>query len=316
MVRRFCGLPSRIALAAFKTAARHGSVSRAAQGLNVTPGAVSRQIRALEEDLGRKLFTRGAKGIALTQDGEMVAAPLKDGFERFAATLQQVRQSGEAPKVSIGTTMAIMQPWLMPRLGAFWQAHQGILVDHIISERMQDTPRPDPDLRIRYGAGVWPGEVAARLMDDRILAVASPDFLRRHPVADLDALTAAPLLAVEGTDWVWTTWKGVLRDAGAPERRLTVRRFNSYVISLQAARDGQGVAYTRIVRPGSPQLYGQFMVTVDMKTGAPMGGTAEAAQMTYLMGVLARRYGLPWRTSGRMWDRNSTMPRRGTRPTC
>ena len=59
-----------------------------------------------------------------------------------------------------------------------------------------------------------------------------------------------------------------------------------------------GVAFTQLLRPGSPQLYGQFMVTVDMKTGAPMGGTPEAAQMMYLMGALARKYRLPWRTSG------------------
>jgi trimethylamine--corrinoid protein Co-methyltransferase len=59
-----------------------------------------------------------------------------------------------------------------------------------------------------------------------------------------------------------------------------------------------GLAFTQLVRPGSPQLYGQFMVTVDMKTGAPMGGTPEAAQMMYLMGALARKYKLPWRTSG------------------
>ena len=59
-----------------------------------------------------------------------------------------------------------------------------------------------------------------------------------------------------------------------------------------------GVAFTQLIRPGSPQIYGQFMVTVDMKTGAPMGGTPEAAQMMYLMGALARKYRLPWRTSG------------------
>jgi len=59
-----------------------------------------------------------------------------------------------------------------------------------------------------------------------------------------------------------------------------------------------GVAFTQLIRPGSPQLYGQFMVAVDMKTGAPMGGTPEAAQMMYLMGALARKYRLPWRTSG------------------
>lgn len=59
-----------------------------------------------------------------------------------------------------------------------------------------------------------------------------------------------------------------------------------------------GLAFTQLVRPGSPQIYGQFMVTVDMRTGAPMGGTPEAAQMMYLMGALARKYRLPWRTSG------------------
>lgn len=59
-----------------------------------------------------------------------------------------------------------------------------------------------------------------------------------------------------------------------------------------------GVAFTQLVRPGSPQIYGQFMVTVDMKSGAPMGGTPEAAQMMFLMGQLARKYRLPWRTSG------------------
>lgn len=59
-----------------------------------------------------------------------------------------------------------------------------------------------------------------------------------------------------------------------------------------------GVAFTQLIRPGSPQIYGQFMVTVDMKTGAPMGGTPEAAQMMFVMGQLARKYRLPWRTSG------------------
>lgn len=59
-----------------------------------------------------------------------------------------------------------------------------------------------------------------------------------------------------------------------------------------------GLAFTQLIRPGSPQIYGQFMVTVDMKTGAPMGGTPEAAQMMYMMGALARKYKLPWRTSG------------------
>lgn len=251
MVRRYYGLPSLNALAAFEAVARHLSVSRAAEELNVTPGAVSKQIRALEDELGRKLFNRNFKGVGLTQEGEVVAFALQDSFERVAATLRQVRQSGGAASVSIGTTMAIMQLWLMPRLGLFWNAHPDIGVEHVISERLQDIPRPDLDLRIRYGAGRWPGETSVKLFDDRILAVANADFLRRTPIADLAALAAAPLLGVEASDWLWTTWASFLREVGAPVRRLNVRRFNSYVISLQAARDGQGVAlgWASLVRP-------------------------------------------------------------------
>lgn len=115
-------------------------------------------------------------------------------------------------------------------------------MEHIISDRLQDVPRPDIDLRIRYGAGEWPGEAAAKIQNDRVIAVASPDFLARHPIPDLAALSAAPLLSVEGADWLWMTWASFLRQAGAGFHRLNVRRFNSYVIALQAARDGQGVA--------------------------------------------------------------------------
>lgn len=72
--------------------------------------------------------------------------------------------------------------------------------------------------------------------------MASPVFLAQHPVPDLEALSAVPLLSVEGADWVWMIWTTFLREAGAPFHRLKIRRFNSYVLALQAARNGQGVA--------------------------------------------------------------------------
>jgi len=242
MTRRHYNLPSLNALAAFEAVARNLNVTRAAAELNVTPGAVSKQIRLLETDLGRALLHRHAQGVSLTTEGEAVAASLHEAFDRVSRVLQAVRDRGERAHVSIVTTMATMQLWLMPRLGAFWSAHQDIVAEHIISDRLQDVPRPDIDLRIRYGAGEWPGEAAAKIQNDRVIAVASPDFLARHPIPDLAALSAAPLLSVEGADWLWMTWASFLRQAGAGFHRLNVRRFNSYVIALQAARDGQGVA--------------------------------------------------------------------------
>lgn len=250
MVRRFYSLPSLNALAAFEAAARHLSLTKAAEELNVTPGAISKQVKTLEEELGGLLFSRRHRTLELTREGETMALALREGFDRIAATFKQVRMGGVL-NVTIGSTMALAQLWLMPRLGTFWNNHQDIVIDHLISDNPHGIDRPDVDLRIRYGDGEWPGEIAAKMYDDRILPVASPDFVREHAVRSLDDLAEQQLLSVEGVDWTWTTWAGFFREAGAAPRRLNVRRFNSYVIALQAARSGQGVAlgWASLVEP-------------------------------------------------------------------
>ena len=149
---------------------------------------------------------------------------------------------GGQSSVTIGSTMAMAHLWLMPRMGAFWNTHHDIVVDHVISDHPRGLDRPDVDLRIRYGDGEWPDELSAKLYDDRIFPVASPAFAKDHPVTSLDDLARLQLLSVEGIDWTWTTWADFLREMSFPDRRLNVRRFNSYVIALQAARSGQGVA--------------------------------------------------------------------------
>ena len=251
MVRRYYSLPSLNALAAFESAARHLSLTKAAEELNVTTGAISKQVRMLEEELGGPLFVRRHRALELTREGETMAATLRDGFERISATFRQVRTSGGQPRVTIGSTLAFAQLWLMPRLGAFWNSHQDIIVDHMISDHAQGLNRPDLDLRFRYGDGEWPDEKSAKLYDDRIVAVASPAFAREHAVSSARDLSALQLLSVEGVDWTWTTWASFLKALGAPHQRLNVRRFNSYVIALQAARSGQGAAlgWVSLVKP-------------------------------------------------------------------
>ena len=251
MARRHYNLPSLNALAAFEAAARHLSLTRAAAELNVTPGAVSKQVKTLEDEIGRTLFIRLHRALQLTPAGETVYRTLRETFERIAASWHSVRSDSTIRTVSIGTTAAFAQLWLMPRLGAFWNAHQDIVIDHMISDRLQDLQRPDVDLRIRYGDGKWPGEHAAKLFDDTIVAVASPAFLARHKIASPKDIADVQLLSVEGVDWTWTTWADFLRDSGTARKKLNVRRFNSYVIALQAAQDGQGVAlgWLSLVKP-------------------------------------------------------------------
>ena len=251
MVRRHYSLPPLNALAAFEAAARHMSLTRAAQELNVTPGAVSKQVKVLEEEISKPVFQRLHRALALTVEGETVYRAVRDAFERLSSTLRQVSQPGNFRSVSIGTTMAFAQLWLMPRLGAFWTAHQDIVVDQLISDRGQDLHRPDVDLRVRYGDGTWPDEAAAKLFGDRIIAVASPGFARLNKAETAKDLALLPLLSVEGVDWTWTTWADFLRETGVPNRRLNVRRFNSHVIALQAAQAGQGLAlgWMSLVKP-------------------------------------------------------------------
>lgn len=251
MVRRHYNLPSLNALAAFEAAARHLSLTKAAHELNVTPGAISKQVRMLEDELGGLLFLRRHRALELTRQGETLAAVLREGFERMSATFRQVRMSGGPSTVTIGSTLALAQLWLLPRLGAFWNSHHDIVVDHVISDHEHGLNRPDVDLRIRYGDGDWPDEISAKLYDDRILAVASPSFAREHNITSVDDLANLQLLSLDGPDWTWTTWASFLRETGAPHRGLNVRRFNSYVIALQAARSGQGVAlgWASLVRP-------------------------------------------------------------------
>jgi DNA-binding transcriptional LysR family regulator len=269
MVRRYYSLPSLNALAAFEAAARHLSLTKAAEELNVTPGAISKHVRTLEDELGCQLFIRRHRGLELTREGETIASALRDGFERMSATLRQVRTSGGKSGVTIGSTMAFAQLWLMPRLGAFWNRHQNIVVDHVISDHARGLDRPDIDLRLRYGSGEWPDEESAKLYDDRIFAVASPDFVREHPVTSPDDLATLQLLSLEGIDSTWTTWADFLQGLGARHRRLNERRFNSYVIALQAARSGQGVAlgWASLVRPLMKS--GDLVQLTDAEIAAP-----------------------------------------------
>jgi LysR family glycine cleavage system transcriptional activator len=242
MVRRFYSLPSLIALAAFEAAARHLSLTKAAEELNVTTGAISKQVRALEEELGVPLFVRRHRALELTRDGETLAAALREGFGRMSTAFRQIKSLGGQAVATIGSTMAMAHLWLMPRMGAFWNSNPEIVVDHVISDHPHGLDRPDVDLRIRYGDGEWPDELSAKLYDDRIFPVASPAFAKAYPVRSVAELTQLQLLSVEGIDWTWTTWAEFLRGVGHPDRRANVRRFNSYVIALQAARSGQGVA--------------------------------------------------------------------------
>ena len=251
IVQRYYHLPSLTALAAFEAAARHRSMHRAAAELNVTPGAVSRQIKALEEELGVALFARAAQGLTLTADAEALYAVLSQAFSRASETVQRIRGGNRAHRVTLACTHGFAAHWLMPRMGAFWRAFPEISVDHLISDDAREFRRAEVDLRIRYGFGAWPDETSEVLMDETIYPIASPAFAARHAGATPADIPDLPLLHVDWSDAEWTNWDELLRRAGIPHAALPGRRFGTLGVVLRACEEDQGVAvgWDRLVRP-------------------------------------------------------------------
>ena len=128
MVYRYYRLPSLTSLAAFEASARHRSMQRAGAELNVTTGAVSRQIKALEEELGVALFVRSPSGLILTADAEALYAVLSQAFSRTAEAVSVIRSGNRARRATLACTHAFAAQWLMPRMGAFWRRLRAILL--------------------------------------------------------------------------------------------------------------------------------------------------------------------------------------------
>ena len=269
MVYRYYRLPSLTALSAFEASARHRSMQRAASELNVTAGAVSRQIRALEEDLGVPLFVRSPAGLTLTADAEALYAVLSQAFSRTAETVAVIRSGQRSRRATLACTHAFASQWLMPRMGEFWRRHPDISVDHLISDDARDFRRAEVDLRIRYGFGAWPDETSALLMTETIFPVAGPAFARAHAGCGTADIPDLPLLHVDWADAEWTGWDELLRRAGIPHGALPGRRFSTLGVVLRACEEDQGVAigWHRLVRPLVAE--GRIVPFTDLRIPAP-----------------------------------------------
>lgn len=242
MVRRFYNLPSLTALAAFEAVARHRSMTRAAVELNVTIGAISRQVRSLEDFVGTPLLRRERRGVELSQKGADLYWVLSAGFSQFSQTLERIKATETTSAVTVGASTAFASLWLMKRIGDFWRAHPTVTINHLVSDNSDDLRRSEVDLRIRYGNGSWPDESSALLFRDYLVPVCGKGFLKQQSLTSVDALSKLPLLNLHQVDPGWTTWEEWFRLVGYPVGRLRLRNFNNYISILNAAIDNQGVA--------------------------------------------------------------------------
>ncbi|NML13634.1 LysR substrate-binding domain-containing protein [Azohydromonas caseinilytica] len=265
-------------LRAFEAVARLLSFRAAAQELNLTQSAVSRQIRALEEELGAQLFARGTRHVELTGAGITLQRGVLPLLERLDATVRQIRMARGRKQVSISTFASFASMWLLPRLEAFQREHPDIDIRVSATDHLVDLDDPEIDLALRHARPdtVPPdaqrlfGEVITPVVNAGLLAqsrqglappLESPADLARHTLLEEDDRRAS------AANLSWRHW---LRQHGQP--RLEPARWiylNFTYQQVQAALAGQGVALTRLALVHEPLQRGELVEPFGMAARLP-----------------------------------------------
>ena len=234
-------IPSLSALLALEAAARHRSITLAAGELGVTQAAVSRQIAALEAELGQLLFHRRHRAIEPTEACLALTTALAGSFTQIRDSVERARAGDTI--VTIGTTLAFSTLWLMPRLRAFRDAVPMAQVRMIARDSRIGLETGEADVVVRFGIPPFDDAQVITSSRDVVVPVCAPAFAAR--IADPDAFMATPhdLIENDVTDRQWYSWSDWLARAGLPTTiRARAMHFNHYTDAIEAARAGQGVA--------------------------------------------------------------------------
>lgn len=236
-------LPPLNTLPCFEAAARLLNFSKAAEELSVTPGAISRAIKHLEEQLGTQLFERGTRSVRLSSIGEPYARAVRDTLEQLATATALATSRRSETTLNVSTSDGFAGRWLVPRLYRFHRAHADIDVRVSTTGKLTNFFGDGIDVAIRYGAGNYPGLTAEFLADEEVFPVCSPALLSgAHALRKPEDLKRHTLIRdTYPIDWAaWLTSAGV---KGVNARKGL--SFDSYSFAVDAAVKGEGVALGR-----------------------------------------------------------------------
>lgn len=233
--RRF--LPSLPLLSAFEAAARTGSVTRAAAELSLTQSAVSRQIRALEEQVGVALFHREKQTIRLTAGGSAYAREVREALAKISAASLTLRANPMGGTLTLAAPPSLAARWLLPRLSSFLAAWPAVQVNIVTRADPFDFKGSGIDAALRFGPMETVGAMA--LMGESVLPVCTPHLRRHHGFARAADLRAAPLLHLTSRPDAWEGW---LRHHGVDDAQVHGMLFDQFDSLAAAAMAGLGLA--------------------------------------------------------------------------
>ena len=262
-------LPPLNALRAFEAAARHLNFSRAADELSVTPGAVSQQIQNLEDYVGAALFKRTPKGLLLTDAAQTALPALREAFDRLAEAASLLTAAVDGRRLTLTAPPSFAAKWLVPRLGAFEQAHPQVDVWLSAAIELVDLAAGEVDVAIRYGAGRYPGLEVHRLFAETVIPVASPAHLAAQPLLTPGDLANHVLLHDGSPDLDdscpdWTMWLAARGLKGVDSMRGP--RFNQSSLVIEAAVNGRGVALAKRTLAAADLEAGRLVAPLQIAT--------------------------------------------------
>ena len=275
-------LPPLNSLKAFEAAARHLSVKKAAIELNVTPAAVSHQIRLLEDYLGVQLFHRYNRALELTDAARASLPKLREGFDALVQAVERLRSHVTGGVLTVSAAPSFAARWLMPRLHRFIAAHPE--VDVRVSARMRrlsvdgkgdvaeratvETWLDDSDIAVLYGRGHYPGLWVRKLLDLTVAPICSPQLLKgEHPLRTPGDLVHHMLLHDDTGDMYdndpfWDVWLRAAKVNGIDTRRGP--HFSHAVLAFEAAIDAVGVVATMPVLAAEDLAAGRLVTPFEM----------------------------------------------------
>lgn len=237
-------LPPLNALVAFDAAVRHLSFTRAAEELNVTQGAISRQVRHLEDFLDRPLFVRNKRTLGLTPTGAQYYESVHQSLTMLADATRDVLRDRDDHTVTVATTIAMASFWLLPRISDFQELYPDIDMRILAVDSLSDMRQSEFDIGLCYCRRP-PNDIRATpLFSETVFPVCSPRYLERHPeLVDPDNLSSGTLLCLDVNE-EWLNWQDWFRERGLPQPAVPGRRINinNYPLVIQSALNGQGLA--------------------------------------------------------------------------
>ncbi|HTV45683.1 MAG TPA: LysR substrate-binding domain-containing protein [Stellaceae bacterium] len=254
-------LPPLNAIKAFEAAARLGSFTRAADELHVTHGAVSRQIRVLEDWLGAPLFQRTSRNAVATRTGLDLLAEAGPALDRLAQAALDARRGAPARgRLCVSALPTFAMRWLIPRLPEFERAHPGLELRIVTASTPAEQFRMEADAVIS-GPARQRGWVGERFLGEARLPLLSPDLIERCPLAAVPDLARHTLLHAATLRDAWPRW---LAAAGLPELKPAREQvFEHFYFAIQAAIEGLGVVMGPLALVGDELCRGRLLAPLD-----------------------------------------------------